>query len=40
VPLAHSKVFRAMNKKVQGYKMDPLGGDIFRTISLKKDSTQ
>ena len=40
VPLAHSKVFRAMNKKVQGYKMDPLGGDIFRTISLQKDSTQ
>ncbi|MDC0253641.1 ABC transporter substrate-binding protein [Bacteriovoracales bacterium] len=34
VPIAHSVVFRAMNKKVQGYKIDPLGGDIFREIDL------
>jgi dipeptide transport system substrate-binding protein len=34
VPIAHSVVFRAMNKKVKGYKIDPLGGDIFREIDL------
>lgn len=35
VPIAHAKVFRAMNKKVQGYKIDVLGGDIFKTVSLE-----
>lgn len=35
-PIAHSRVFRAMSKKVQGYKMDPLGGDIFRYVSLEE----
>ena len=34
VPLAHSVVFRAMDNRVQGYKIDPLGGDIFREIDL------
>ena len=29
VPIAHSITFRAMSKKVEGYKIDPLGGDIF-----------
>ncbi|MFT6603965.1 MAG: dipeptide transport system substrate-binding protein, partial [Bacteriovoracaceae bacterium] len=34
-PIAHSIIFRAMSKKVKGYKIDPLGGDIFRTVELK-----
>ena len=34
VPLAHSVVFRAMDNRVKGYKIDPLGGDIFREIDL------
>lgn len=36
VPIAHSKIFRAMNPDVVGYKMDPLGGDIFKTVDLKE----
>ncbi len=35
VPLAHSKVFRAMSKSVKGYQIDPLGGDIFKKVELK-----
>lgn len=35
VPLAHSKVFRAMAKNVSGYQIDPLGGDIFKKVELK-----
>jgi dipeptide transport system substrate-binding protein len=35
VPIAHSIVFRAMSKKISGYKMDPLGKDIFKYIELK-----
>jgi len=35
VPIAHSKVFRAMDKNVTGYKIDPLGGDIFKYVDLK-----
>ena len=35
VPIAHSVVFRAMSKNIQGYKMDPLGKDIFKYIELK-----
>mgnify|MGYP000038270855 CR=1 FL=1 len=35
VPIAHSIIFRAMNKNVTGYKIDPLGGDIFKTVDLK-----
>jgi dipeptide transport system substrate-binding protein len=34
VPLAHSTVFKAMSKKVKGYKVDPLGGDIFTFVEL------
>ncbi len=36
-PIAHSRVFRAMHKKVRGYKMDPLGGDIFRYVTMKEE---
>ncbi|PIP93991.1 MAG: ABC transporter substrate-binding protein [Bdellovibrio sp. CG12_big_fil_rev_8_21_14_0_65_39_13] len=35
VPIAHSIVFRAMNSNVSGYVMDPLGGDIFKTVDIK-----
>ncbi len=35
VPIAHSIIFRAMSNKVKGYKIDPLGGDIFKTVELK-----
>ncbi|MCB9062289.1 MAG: ABC transporter substrate-binding protein [Halobacteriovoraceae bacterium] len=34
-PIAHSIVFRAMSAKVDGYKMDPLGNDIFTYVDLK-----
>ncbi len=37
VPIAHSKIFRAMNPQVLGYKMDPLGGDIFTHTYLSSD---
>lgn len=33
-PIAHSQIFRAMSKKVTGYKMDPLGGDIFWHVDI------
>ena len=33
--IAHSKVFRTMSKKVKGYKIDPLGGDIFTEVDLQ-----
>ena len=36
VPVAHSVVFRAMSKSVIGYKMDPLGADIFHAVDLKQ----
>jgi dipeptide transport system substrate-binding protein len=42
IPLAHSKIFRAMSPEVTGYKIDPLGGDIFKTVdllSLEKEGT-
>lgn len=35
VPLAHSQVFRAMTKNVSGYKIDPLGADIFNHVVIK-----
>jgi dipeptide transport system substrate-binding protein len=35
VPLAHATIFRAMRKNVSGYKIDPLGHDIFREVELK-----
>ncbi len=34
-PIAHSTIYRAMSKNVIGYKIDPLGGDIFRAVDLK-----
>jgi len=34
-PIAHSKVFRTMSKKVTGYKIDPLGGDIFTKVDIQ-----
>lgn len=33
-PIAHSTIFRAMAKNVKGYKIDPLGGDIFKEVEL------
>ena len=33
--IAHSTIFRAMSKKVKGYKIDPLGGDIFANVTLE-----
>ena len=35
VPLAHSTLYRAMRKSVQGYVMDPLGRDYFHTVSVE-----
>lgn len=35
VPLAHSTIFRAMSSDVEGYKIDPLGHDIF-TLTHKQ----
>lgn len=35
VTLAHAKVFRAMDKKVQGFKMSPFGTDNFYGVDLK-----
>ncbi len=35
VTLAHSKVFRAMSIKVAGFVIDPLGGDIFKSVIKK-----
>lgn len=35
VSLAHATIFRAMRKNVSGYKIDPLGHDIFREVELK-----
>lgn len=35
VPIAHAKVFRAMAPNVTGYKISPLGGDIFTWVDLK-----
>lgn len=36
VTLAHSVVYRAMAKEVQGYKIDPFGGDYFHAVDFKK----
>ncbi len=32
--IAHSKIFRTLSKKVQGYVLDPLGGDEFYHVDL------
>lgn len=34
VTIAHSKIFRAKSKKIKGYKIDPMGGDIFRYVDI------
>ena len=36
VPIAHSIIFRAMAKNVEGYKIDPLGSDIFSSVYLTR----
>lgn len=35
VPLVHSTVFKAMSKKVVGYKVHPLGTEDFYSVDLK-----
>jgi dipeptide transport system substrate-binding protein len=35
VTLDHSTVYRAMSKNVKGYKMDPLGADLFTDVSIE-----
>jgi dipeptide transport system substrate-binding protein len=35
VTLAHSTSFRAMGKNVKGYKIDPLGHDIFTNVNVE-----
>jgi dipeptide transport system substrate-binding protein len=35
VTIAHAKVFRAMDKKVVGFKMSPFGTDTFYGVDLK-----
>lgn len=35
VTLAHSTTYRAMSKKVKGYKIDPLGQDVFTKVSVE-----
>ncbi len=35
VTLAHSIVYRAMRKNIEGYKIDPFGGDYFHEIEIK-----
>lgn len=35
VTIAHSTVFKAMAKNVKGYKIDPLGHDIFTTVNVE-----
>lgn len=35
VTLDHSTVYRAMTKNVKGYKMDPLGADIFNQVNIE-----
>ena len=35
VTIAHSTIFRAMAKNVEGYIIDPLGGDMFDKVDLK-----
>ena len=39
IPIAHSKIFRAMSPKVSGYQIDPLGGDIFKYTDLLDDDS-
>jgi len=34
VTLAHAKVYRAMSAKLEGYKIDPFGGDYFDRVDF------
>lgn len=36
VTLAHSTVYKVLNKNVIGYKVHPFGADLFHTVDLKK----
>ena len=36
VTLAHARVFRAMSNKVVGYKIEPLGTDVFYEVDLEQ----
>lgn len=33
--IAHSIVYRAMRSNIEGYKIDPFGGDYFHTVEMK-----
>lgn len=35
VPVAYAKVYRAMDKNVEGYQIHPFGGDMFHTVDVK-----
>jgi dipeptide transport system substrate-binding protein len=35
VTIAYSKVYRALNKRVEGYRIDPLGGELFSGVDLR-----
>ena len=35
-PIAHSIIYRGMRKNIKGYKIDPLGGDIFKWVEISK----
>ncbi len=35
VPLAHATVFKAMSKRVVGYKLSPFGSESFQNVDLK-----
>lgn len=35
VTLAHSRVFRALDQSLQGYKIDPFGSDFFYPVSFR-----
>jgi dipeptide transport system substrate-binding protein len=35
VTIAHSKVYRAMSKSVEGYKIDPFGADTFYPVDIR-----
>ncbi|MDH3743071.1 MAG: ABC transporter substrate-binding protein, partial [Hyphomicrobiales bacterium] len=34
--IAHSVVFKAMRKEVEGYKIDPFGGHVFHQVDIKE----
>lgn len=36
VPLAHGRVYRAMSSRVEGFKIHPVGRDVFTRVELKE----